>query len=40
MVSAREVAQQVKEHQDLILQQELLDLHRSLTWAFESSSTV
>ena len=37
MVSASGVAEQVKEHQEQILQQELVDLHRSLTWAFESS---
>lgn len=37
MVSASDVAQQVKEHQEQILQQDLLDLHQSLTWAFDSS---
>ena len=37
MVSASDVAQQVREHQEQLLQQELLDLHQSLTWAFDNS---
>ena len=37
MVSARRVAQKLKEQQDQYLQQELQDLHQALMWAFQES---
>ena len=38
MVSAKGVAQKLREQQDLHLQQELQDLHQALMWAFQVSA--
>ena len=38
MVSARGVAQKLREQQDLYPQQELQDLHQALMWAFQESA--
>ena len=37
MVSAKGVAQKLREQQDLYLQQELQDLHQALMWAFQET---